>query len=193
MKIVFTFLLLLPLFVKAQTTGPEAGPEILIQNIFSLAQKENPLNNSKTKAQLDSHFDFRQMSLNILGDEAKKRSAADLKWFEDSIKEIITKTVYPKAPEFLQGVKITYRSTLIDGSKATVPSTVAKKGEKTDVNYSLVKAGSEWKVIDVSIDDESWVKTINDKMSKTLKEKGWVGVKDMINKRVKALNEKKKA
>lgn len=193
MKIVFTFLLLLPLFVKAQTTGAEAGPEVLIQNIFSLAQKENPLNNSKTKAQLDSHFDFRQMSLNILGDEAKKRSAADLKWFEDSIKEIITKTVYPKAPEFLQGVKITYRSTLVDGNKATVPSTVAKKGEKTDVSYSLVKAGSEWKVIDVSIDDESWVKTINDKMSKTLKEKGWGGVKDMINKRVKALNEKKKA
>lgn len=188
-KIIFTFLLLVPLFVKAQT---DATPEVLIQNIFSMAQKENPLNNPKTKAELDSHFDFKQMSMNILGVEAKKRSASDLKWFEDSIKEIITKTVYPKAPEFLQGVKITYKSTLVDGNKATVPSTVAKKGEKTDVSYSLVKAGSEWKVIDVSIDDESWVKTINDKMSKTLKEKGWAGVKDMINKRVKALNEKKK-
>ncbi len=190
MKIIFTFLLLVPLFVKAQT---EAAPEVLIQNIFSLAQKENPLNNPKTKSELDSHFDFKQMSMNILGSEANKRSAADLKWFEDSIKEIITKTVYPKAPEFLQGVKITYKSTLVDGNKATVPSTVAKKGEKTDVSYQLVKSGNDWKVIDVSIDDESWVKTINDKMTKTLKEKGWAGVKDMINKRVKALNEKKKS
>ena len=190
MKIIFTFLLLVPLFVKAQT---DATPEVLIQNIFSMAQKENPLNNPKIKSELDSHFDFKQMSMNILGEEAKKRSTSDLEWFEKSIKEIITKTVYPKAPEFLQGVKITYKSTLVDGTKATVPSTVSKKGEKTDVSYTLVKSGSEWKVIDVSIDDESWVKTINDKMKKTLKEKGWTGVKDMINNRVKALNEKKKS
>ncbi len=189
MKFILTFLLLLPVFVKAETEAPEA----LIQKIFILAQKENVMNNLEVKRELDSHFDFQKMSLKILGDEAQKRSAADLKWFEESIKEIITKTVYPKAPEFLKGVKITYKNTLIDEGKATVPSVVAKKGEKTDVNYSLIKSGQSWKVIDIAIDDESWVKTINEKMTKTLKEKGWVGVKDMINKRVKALNTKKKA
>ena len=188
MKFILAFLLILPVFVKAQSTP--SAPEVLIQEIFSLAQRENPLKNPSTKMALDSHFDFRQMSLNILGGEVKKRSAADLKWFEESIKEIITKPVYPKAPEFLQGVKITYKNTLIDDNKATVPSVVAKKGEKTDVSYTLVKSGSSWKVIDVSIDEESWVKTINDKMAKTLKEKGWVGVKDMLNNRIKALNKK---
>lgn len=190
MKFIVTLLLLLPVFVKAESIAPSL-PEALIQNIFSLAQKEeNPLNNPKLKSELDSQFDFRLMSLNILGDEAKKRSPADLKWFEDSIKEIITKTVYPKAPEFLRGVKITYKSTLIDDTKATVPSVVAKKGEKTDVSYTLVKSGSSWKVIDVSIDDESWVKTINDKLKKTLKEKGWSGVKDLLTTRIKTLNKK---
>lgn len=188
MKLFFTLLLLLPVFVKAQTT--ELAPEALIQNIFNLAQKENPLDNPKSKLELDSHFDYAQMSLNILGAEAKKRSPLDLQWFEKSIKEIITKTVYPKAPEFLRGVKITYGATLIDGLKATVPSTVAKKGEKTDVSYLLIKSTAGWKVIDVSIDEESWVKTINDKMSKALKEKGWNGVKDLLNKRIKTLNKK---
>ena len=190
MKFIVTLLLLLPVFVKAQSTA-EVAPESLIQNIFSLAQKEeNPLNNPKLKTELDNNFDFRLMSLNILGEEAKKRSASDLKWFEDSIKEIITKTVYPKAPEFLRGVKITYKATLVDENKATVPSVVAKKGEKTDVSYTLVKTGTTWKVIDVSIDDESWVKTINDKLKKTLKEKGWSGVKDLLTTRIKALNKK---
>ena len=188
MKLILTVLLLLPVFVKAQTT--ETSPETFIQNIFTLAQKENPLNNPQTKKELDGHFDFHQMSLNILGEEAKKRSAADLKWFEDSIKEIITKTVYPKAPEFLQGVKITYKTTLVDENKATVPSVVAKKGEKTDVSYTLTKNGSTWKVIDVSIDEDSWVKSINDKMKKTLKEKGWSGVKNLLNTRIKNLNKK---
>lgn len=189
MKLFFTLLLLLPVFVKAQT-ATDVAPEALIQNIFTLAQKENPLNNPKLKSEIDNNFDFKQMSLNILGTEAKKRSASDLQWFETSIKEIITKTVYPKAPEFLRGVKITYGSTLVDGNKATVPSTVAKKGEKTDVSYSLIKGPAGWKVIDVSIDEESWVKTINDKMNKSLKEKGWNGVKELLNNRLKALNKK---
>ena len=189
MKFILAFLLLLPVLVKAETETPE----VLIQKFFSLAQKENALNNPETKNALDSHFDFQQMSLKILGDEAKKRSQADLLWFEVSIKEIITKTVYPKAPDFLKGVKITYKNTLIDGTRATVASVVARKGEKTDVNYSLMKSGESWKVIDISIDDESWVKTINDKMTKTLREKGWPGVKEMINKKVTALKSKKKA
>lgn len=189
MKLFCTLLLLLPVFVKAQSTT-DVAPEALIQNIFTLAQKENPLNNPKLKTELDGSFDFKLMSLNILGSEAKKRSASDLQWFETSIKDIITKTVYPKAPDFLRGVKITYGSTLIDGNKATVPSTVAKKGEKTDVSYSLVKSPSGWKVIDVSIDEESWVKTINDKMNKAFKEKGWAGVKELLNNRLKALNKK---
>lgn len=189
MKLIVTLLLLLPVFVKAQS-NTEVAPQTLIENIFSLAQKENPINNPKLKSELDASFDFHQMALNILGKEISKRSAADLKWFEDSIKEIITKTVYPKAPEFLRGVKITYRDTLVDSNKATVPSVVAKKGEKTDVSYTLIKTGNAWKVIDVSIDEESWVKTINEKIKKSLNEKGWNGVKDLLNARVKALNKK---
>lgn len=192
MKIIFTFLLFVPLFVKAQTEVSKS-PEALIQNIFAIAQKENPLKNKTIKNELDSQFDFKQMSLSILGEEAKKRSVTELKWFEESIKEIITKTVYPKAPEFLKGVKITYKSTLIDEEKATVPSVVSKRGEKTDVNYTLSKNPQGWKVIDVSIDDESWVKTINEKLQKTLKEKGWAGVKDLLNKRIKTLNQTKKS
>ncbi len=192
MKIIFSFLLFVPLFVKAETS-PVGSPEALIQNIFTIAQKENPLKNAALKQELDSQFDFKQMSLSILGEEAKKRSTTDLKWFEDSIKEVITKTVYPKAPEFLKGVKITYKATLIDEQKATVPSTVNKRGEKTDVSYTLLKNASGWKVVDVSIDEESWVKTINEKLQKTLKEKGWAGVKDLITKRIKNLNSGKKS
>ena len=114
MKFILTFVLLLILSVKVEAQENAEVPESLIKNIFTLAQKENALKNPKSKSEIDTHFDWRQMSLNILGSESKKRSATELKWFEESIKEIITKTVYPKAPEFLQNVKITYKKTLID-------------------------------------------------------------------------------
>lgn len=193
MKFFNYFLVLLLLgvtgFVKAQSK--EDSPENLIKNIFNLAQKENPLKNDTNKKELDSYFDFHQMSLAILGDEVKKRSSQDLVWFENSIKEIITKTVYPKAPDFLTGVKITYQTTLtIDETKAVVPSIVSKKGEKTEVSYTLTKKNGNWKVVDVSLDEESWVRTISDKMKKSLKEKGWSGVKELLNTRIKNLNKK---
>ena len=128
----------------------------------------------------------------ILGQEGPKRSASELKWFENTIKEIITRSVYPSAPKFLENVKITYKKTKLNSDDAKVFSSVSKKGESTDVDYLLKKTGAEWKVIDVSIDEESWVKTINEKVQKTIKEKGWTGLKDLLTKRLNELKSNKK-
>lgn len=184
----YTLLLIICLSVKAQTA---LTPELFIKNTFQLAQNENSINNAKLKTELDAQFDFKTMALNILGkEEIKKLPPQDVVWFEKSIQEIITKTVYPKAPEFLKGVKITYSAPIIDENKVLVPSTVTKKGEKTDVHYSLMKSGESWKIVDVSIDEVSWVQSINEKMKKTIKEKGWKGVRDLLNKRIKELAKK---
>jgi ABC-type transporter MlaC component len=56
----------------------------------------------------------------------------------------------------------------------------------------MKKINGDWRVVDVAIDDESWVSTINEKVAKTLKEKGWNGLKDLLNKRLKELKSGKK-
>ena len=68
--------------------------------------------------------------------------------------------------------------------------TEASRSLLRDARRIVIKVGSSWKIIDLSIDEESWVKTINERMSKTLKEKGWTGVKELLNNRIKALNKK---
>lgn len=166
------------------------NPENVIKQIFELAKEENLGTKTDVKNKLETLIDFDQMALNILGNEATKRNATQVKWFQKSIKEIITKSVYPEAPAFLNGVKITYRTTILDGNKATVPSVVSKKGEKTDVGYKLVLANDSWKVIDISIDDESWTKTISQSVQKTLNEKGWAGLESLLNKKLVSLNTK---
>lgn len=179
-------------FPKA-TLG-QTTPEVLIKEVFDVAQKGNPLDNPSTMTFLDERFNFSQMAKNILGKDLLGQSSSEVQWFEKSIREIITKTVYPKAPDFLSNVKISYKKTIVDGEKAIVGSSVSKKGEVTDVDYVLTldKAKNVWRVVDVAIDQESWVQTINEKMSKSYKEKGWKGVKDLLNKRIKELNTKKK-
>ncbi|MGZ3790484.1 MAG: ABC transporter substrate-binding protein, partial [Bacteriovorax sp.] len=145
------------------------------------------------KEEVESHIDFGEMSKSILAQEYAKRSASDLKWFETTLKEIITRSVYPSAPKFLENVKITYKKTKTSDADAKVSSSVSKKGESTDVDYVLKKVNNEWKVVDVAIDEESWVKTINEKVQKTIKEKGWNGLKDLLNKRLTELKSSKKS
>lgn len=188
MKFILSLLLLVTLIVKTESIASES-PQDVIAKTFELAKQTNILSNAKLKEEIDSQVDFKKMSLAILGPQASKLESAEIQWFEKTIKEIITKTVYPEAPDFLKGVKITYRTTILDNEKATVPSVVSKRGERTDVGYKLEKNNSnQWKIVDVAIDDESWVKTINQNVSKTLNEKGWAGIKDLLNKKVKALN-----
>ena len=168
------------------------GPEEIIKDIFLKTGKENLLLNSKVKSEVESHIDFAEMSKAILAEAYAKQSSGDIKWFETTLKEIITRSVYPSAPKFLENVKITYKKTKTTETDARVSSSVSKKGESTDVDYVLKKINNEWKVVDVSIDEESWVKTINEKVQKTLKEKGWKGLKDLLNKRLNELKNNKK-
>ncbi len=137
MKILF---ILLTLFSFLNIYSAE--PEVVIKEIFTRAQKGNALKNPSDKEFLDSQFNFQKMSSNILGQLKKDRSSQDITWFEKTIKDIITMTVYPKAPDFLKDVKISYKRTLVDQDKATVFSQVQKKGEITSVDYQLLKDGS---------------------------------------------------
>jgi phospholipid transport system substrate-binding protein len=170
-----------------------ATPEDLIKEIFSKTGKENLLLNTKIKNEVEAHIDFKEMARAVLAEEYSKHSAGDIKWFESTLKEIITRSVYPSAPKFLENVKITYKKTKASETDAKVSSSVSKKGESTDVDYLLKKVGSDWKVVDVAIDEESWVKTINEKVQKTIKEKGWAGLKDLLNKRLTELKSNKKS
>ena len=91
--------LLLGLFIL-NSAQAALTPEDLIKDIFARVGKENLLLNSKTKDEVELHVDFGEMTKVILGQEGAKRSASDIKWFETTIKEIITRSVYPSAPKF---------------------------------------------------------------------------------------------
>lgn len=191
-KILF-FALFSTFYCASYAGAEENAPESLIKDIFSKTAKENLLLNEKVKSEVESHVDFREMTKNILAEEFSKHSASELQWFEATIKEIITRSVYPSAPKFLDNVKITYKKTKTSADGAKVFSSVSKKGESTDVDYILKKVNNEWKVVDVAIDEESWVKTINEKVHKTIKEKGWSGLKELLNKRLTELKNNKKS
>ena len=161
-----------------------AEPKAVVQDIFAKAGEPEAATSAAKQGEVNKHVDFDALAKAALGKELKKASAADVAWFRDTLKEIITRTVYPKAPDFLQGVKIVYNSVDTKGEKSRVKSTVQNKADHTDVDYELARGKEGWKVVDVAIAGQSWVESIREQVSDVIRKKKWKGLKDAMNKRL---------
>ena len=181
-KILITFLL-----VSKGQASLSVEPEEIVKKIFHLAKDKELKNSKKQQLKIEQMFNFKVMSKDILGKNSTKQSPKEVDWFHQTIKGIITKTIYPKAPNFLNEVKIEYKSIEKDNSGATVYSIVKSKGEETEVNYNLKLIDSHWKVVNVIIDDESWVENISEKVETVIKKKKWKGLKKLLTKKLKEL------
>lgn len=180
-------LLLLPTLAFAAPVEPKA----VVEDIFARASVPEVAADLKKQSEVNDLVDFDTLAKEALGKEYKKVPTAEFQWFRDTIKEIITRTVYPKAPDFLKGVKITYNNVDVAkgkaGDRAKVKSTVQNKADLTDVDYVLGKSGENWKVVDVSIAGQSWVESIRDQVSQVIKKKKWQGLKDAMSRRLNEL------
>lgn len=180
MKLLF---LLLPLQGFAAISDPKG----VVEEIFAKASTPAIASDQSQQGQVNSLVDFEALASSSLGAEKKKVSAKDFEWFRSTLQEIITRTVYPKAPEFLSGVKIQYDSVEQKGAFTNVKSTVQNKADLTEVQYKLAKSGEGWKVVDVSISGVSWTESIRDQVKDVVKKKKWKGLRDAMEKRLAEL------
>ena len=166
-----------------------AGPVDMVKKIFDLAGRPEVATEPAKQAEVNAFVDFDALARAALGAQAKAQPAAEFAWFRDTLKDIIGRTVYPKAPDFLSGVKITYKTSQASSAKtAKVLSSVQNKADITDVDYKLAaeKDGS-WKVADVAISGQSWVDSIREQVNSVIKKKKWKGLKENMNRRLNEL------
>jgi len=186
------FVLLMSVFLAVPLFAQEKDPKAVVEEIFKGAGQEAVAVDENLQAEVSKHVDFDAMTRDAVA--KTKVPAGELTWFQTTLKEIITRTVFPEAPGFLKNVSITYKAVEINGDNATVHSIVKRKAELTDVSYKFKKhSQSSWRVVDISIDGESWVGNIRDQVNTTLKKKSWKGLKESLNKRLTKLRQVKKA
>lgn len=182
--------LLVALFSLTAEAAIES-PKSVVEEIFAKASDALIVNDTSKQAAINQMVDFESLAKGALGKLVKKSPAKDVTWFQKTLQEIITATVYPNAPEFLKGVKISYDEVLERGLQATVKSTVQNKADLTEVHYVLQKGkDGAWRVVDISLDGNSWVESIRDQVEETVKKKGWKGLKEAMEKRLKDLKSK---
>ncbi len=169
-----------------------SNPQTVVESIFTKASAPEIISDQSKQSEINSLVDFDALAKAALGPSAKTVSAKEVQWFRDTLQEIIVRTVYPKAPEFLKDVKISYEDVKEKGKTAMVLSSVQNKADFTDVQYKMMKnAQGEWRVVDVSISGLSWVDSIRDQVKDVVKKKKWQGLKDAMNRRLAELKEGK--
>jgi ABC-type transporter MlaC component len=179
-------MMLLQILLALGAHAAASEPKAVVQEIFQKAGVAEVATDASKQAEVSTYVDFDALARSALGKQ--KPSAEEFAWFRDTLKEIIARTVYPKAPDFLSGVKINYNAVDTKGKSSTVKSTVQNKADLTDVDYKLSDEGEKgWKVVDVSISGQSWVESIRDEVGKVIKKSKWAGLKQKMNKRLNEL------
>ena len=190
--IIFCFISSLFFSFESLAAKEQVKPLPIIQDIFTKAKSQNFRKNKKLQNQVSYYFDYEKMGLDILDQFAIKRNKKDVSWFQNIIKDIITKTVYPEAQDFLSKVKISHEISEQSKNSIQVLTLITKRGEETEVLSFFKKLKGKWRIVNISIDDESWVENIQTQVHKTIKEKGWTGLKKSLSKRLKELLQESK-
>ncbi|MGZ3695218.1 MAG: ABC transporter substrate-binding protein [Bdellovibrionota bacterium] len=178
-------MLLLFLLVPMSALASAQKPQEVVQSIFTLASAPEVATNTAKQAEVNAAVDFNTLAKSAMGNNFKALTPKDFEWFRSTLQEIIGRTVYPKAPDFLKDVKINYADVKETGNSATVKSSVQNKADLTDVDYKLQKSSDgAWHVVDVSISGVSWVESIRDQVTQVMKKKKFQGLKDAMSKRL---------
>lgn len=175
-------------FAAPDTATPRGVVETIIDRASHLDNKASHAENART---IEKLVDFRQLTIDALGDRTKDASSAQKKEIEDLLRKIITKTVYPEAPKFFRDVKIDFTDEEKNNQGRTHITSVVNKGEKrSTVEYWLAPEGASFRVVDLAIEGERWVENVHDQFNEIIGKHGVAGLISRMKKRATELDKK---
>ena len=113
-------------------------------------------------------FDFAEMAKRSLGPHWQRRSPQEQQEFVRLFTDLLESSYVDKI-EGYNGEKVLYTREQVDGDNADVFTKVlTKKGEAFSINYKLYRAGNDWKVYDVVVEDISLVNNYRSQFNRIL-------------------------
>jgi phospholipid transport system substrate-binding protein len=115
----------------------------------------------------------------LVQDSWSKGTDAQRKEFQELFQQLFAKIAFPKIRKNFENLDtVLYEEPVITGETASVASTILinhpLKKQELKVKYQLVKQGTAWKVVDVSVLGDSMLTGIReDQIQPILKEGGW--------------------
>ena len=171
--LIWAFLFLYPLNVFAD--GPTAQIKATVDQVIQILT--NPQLQGEGKKQerrkrlreaIFVRFDFQQMAQRTLGAHWQRRTPEEQAEFIRVFGDLLEQTYVDKIESY-NNEKFIYTNERIDGLYAEVGSKMRNsKGEEFSINYKLHRAGEDWRVYDLVVENVSLVNNYRSQFNRIL-------------------------
>jgi len=157
-----------------------------------LRKPDTPKRADELTVLLGEFLDYDRLAELSLDKEWDKRSKKELDKFVSLLRALVERQ-YQRNMESTLEYKVKWVGTepLEEGVKVNSSARSVKKKRQPPItiDYSMSPAGKEWKVFDIFTDDVSLVKNYKRQFRRVIKEEGWKGLIDRMEKKLNADDE----
>lgn len=172
-------------FVSSSVVADTVAPDVLVKNtateVLELVKKDKDIQNGDTKKivalteeKIVPHFNFERMSQQVLGRNWRKANDDQQGKFVAEFKNLLVRT-YATALSKYRNQTIDFKPLRAQpaDTRVKVKTEIIQSGSQpVKVDYSLEKAGDEWKVVDVEIEGVSIVTSYRGQFDEAIKQGG---------------------
>jgi phospholipid transport system substrate-binding protein len=193
--IVLAFATLLASFAQAQT-APDVLVKQVTEEVLEIVRKDRDIQNGNAKkaielvdAKVIPHFNFQHMTALAVGKDWRKASPQQQQQLTSEFKTLLVRT-YSNALTGYKNQKVVYKPFRMNpgDTEVVVRTEVQQPGNQpVQLDYSLEKLDSGWKVYDVSVAGISLVTNYRDQFGQEVRNSGIDGLIKAIATKNKSL------
>ena len=141
-----------------------------------------PATHQKLENILTRAIDLEGVARSALGKNWDEATPAQRKRFLDAFKQRFRKATADQFTEDYRATQVKYFPEVTEEDSVKVPTEVTIKGEPTHIDYVMRRAGSDWRIVDIVIDDVSTVDNYRSSFGRIIKKEGMDGLIARLNK-----------
>ena len=185
-----SFLLMIVLFVPVAFAQSESDQirEMLDSRDEEIKELLGPDGNDYTEEQREQLKDivndviyYRAMAQAALGDTYHEISEEEREEFVSLFATIIRDNSLNSLD--IYRARVIYDSIEVNGETARVETTAELQDVRTTVDYDMIKSGSEWVIVDMTIDDVSTAESYNRQFQSIIRQRGFDALLESLRRR----------
>ena len=126
-----------------------------VKAILDVSDTLSAAHRDKVKEQINTIFDFEELSRLTLGDHWNERTPEERRHFVGIYRGIVEEQNFDTFEKHYREGKITYVGEEVAGDKAVVNATLPLEKESVPIAYLMHRTTADWKVYDLVIDGTS--------------------------------------
>ncbi len=170
---VFLFQLFISVTYASDRPGPKQTLEISFNKGFVILDDANQTGKEEQLwGVINELFDFRQISMLVIGPHWKNFTKEEEKEFTDIFKNFLGNSYLNRLKEAYKGKKIDCLDEYIVKDKKAVVNTVLITNEaEIPIDYSMIKEGDKWKIYNIKVEGVSLIQNYRNQFGQILLKK----------------------